>query len=261
MPPQKQVVISDPNDPVNAREIARVVAHMRGLRAGPMAQARRDWWVQYLTTDLALLPASALADLLPPNITDEEYERRTAGTFCTDEHPAQHRAPQTLIVQLPSSIFADSTKKKAARSSPSLAYDRFMAAVGQGDHWTVTKNDPNRAQIAWEDVPTPRWSWMETPDACPRTGTSWNDLAALPGFRMPSLEEYALSWHATRHEHNRLLDVPTFCWLRTRFGPRASGALYAFVDDGRVSVYWWDAADLGISGVRRGSRASDPVKP
>ncbi|MDO8463239.1 MAG: hypothetical protein Q7S96_03125 [bacterium] len=254
MPPQKQVINTDPKHPAIAREIARAVAHMRGLRAGPMAQARRDWWVQYLTPVLALLPASALADLLPPNITDEEYEQRTAGTFCTDEHPARHRAPQTLILQTPSSLYT-------SKASPSLAYDRFMAAVGQRDHWTAKDGDPNRAQIVWEDVAFPRWSWVETPDACPRTGTSWNDLTALPGFRMPSLEEYTLSWHATRHEHNRMFDVPTWCLLRTRFGPRASGALRADGAAGRVCVRGWDAADLGSSSVGWGSRASDPVKP
>lgn len=237
---------------------APVLARTAG--AGPRAVARRDWWTAWLTGDLGLFPAGTL-DLPVPRITDAEYDARTTGTFSADPDPAKRRGSQSLILQLPNDLHAPHVKKsKRGGHASSLGYDRFMAAVGQQDHWTVT-DVAERKKIRWEPVLTPTWRWIETPDYCPRTGTSWNDLATLLPGCMPSLEEYVAAWHATKHEHNRMLDVSIYCWLRTRFGPSGSGALGALGCGGRVGVYWWVAAGLGIAVSDYGSRASDPVKP
>jgi|GEM_PF-2144485 len=222
-----------------------------GPRVGDLALARRDWWTTYLRQDLGLLPKGV--DIPPPIVTDAEYILRTTGQF-------PNRAVQALVVQIPNTAFEDAAKKSEP-SSPSLAYDRFMEAVGQGSDWTVTKA-AERQRIAWEPVSTWRWRWIETPARCPRTGTSWNNLTArfsaeTPPSYLPSLEEYVLAWCATWHEHCRTLDGRTYCWLRTRFGP---GALSADGVGGRVSVDEWGASVLDIAPSIRGGRASDPVE-
>jgi len=160
---------------------------------------------------------------------------------------------------MPNTAFEDAAKKSEP-SSPSLAYDRFMTAVGQGNHWTVT-NAAERQRIAWEPVQTWRWRWIETPVRCPRTSISWNDLMALlaaetPPSLLASLEEHVLAWHATHQEHRRALDVSTWTWLRTRFGPCA---LSTGECGGRISVRRAPARDLSLSYGSEGGRASDPI--
>jgi len=221
-----------------------------GPRVGDLALARRDWWTTYLRQDLGLLPKGV--DIPPPTVGDKEYTLRTTGKF-----PKRKR--QSLIVQMPNTAFEDAAKKSEP-SSPSLAYDRFMTAVGQGNHWTVT-TAAERQRIAWEPVQTWRWRWIETPDRCPRTNIPWNELTArfsaeTPPSLLVSLEEYVLAWCAVRHEHQRMLDTPTYCWLRTRFG---QGAFNVFWSDDQFDVFGYSAEQLPLSVGSFGGRASDPV--
>ena len=241
--------------PATPEELAEIDRRVRetfssGPTAGALALARRDWWITYLREELKLIPKGV--DIPPPIVGDEEYALRTTGMF-------PNRKEQSLVVQMPNDVLAGMVKK-SERSSRSLAYDRFMAAVGKGNHWTVT-DTAEREKIAWEPVPTWRWRWIETPDQCPRTGTSWNDLTALlaaeqPPSQLPSLEEYVLVWHAVHREHRRTLDIPTYSWLRTRFGP---GALGADGDGGRVRVAGGSAGGLSVPGGCGGGRAADVV--
>ncbi|MBI4449806.1 hypothetical protein HY634_01995 [Candidatus Uhrbacteria bacterium] len=251
LPDGRRVRPATPEEAAARDDLVRMT-FSSGRQAGALAIARRDWWIQYLSHDLALLPKGV--DIPPPIVGDEEYTLRTTGKFL-------NRLEQSLIVQIPNGLLAGSVRKKSEHSSPSLAYDRFMVAVGQRDHWTVA-DEAERQKISWDPVPEWRWRWIETPDRCPRTGTSWNALTAqlaagTPSSHLPSLEEYVLAWYAVRHEHHRILDGQTYSWLRTRLGP---GALLAGADGGRVHVSRWDASFLGVAPGLDGGRASDPVE-
>src|SRR3989338_6195891 len=130
--------------PATPEELAEIDRRVRetfcsGPNAGALALARRDWWITYLREDLRLLPKGV--DIPPPIVGDEEYALRTTGRF-------PNRKEQSLVVQMPNDVLAGMVKK-SERSSRSLAYDRFMAAVGQGNHWTVT-DTAEREKIAWE---------------------------------------------------------------------------------------------------------------
>lgn len=155
-----------------------------------------------------------------------------------------------------------------------VPYEAFMRAVGQGDHWTVT-DEGERAKIVWEPATTGYWYWADAQDDCPRLGTTWNDL--MRAIKLLSLEEFVKHWHATKAGAflkelsarqsaagrgkamtvaGRMLDVRTWCWLRTRFG---QSALYAYAVDGRVNVYGHSADSLSLPDGHGGGRAADVV--
>lgn len=135
-----------------------------------------------------------------------------------------------------------------------VPYEAFMAAVGQSSHWTVT-NAAERAKIGWETTATGYWFWADVQDECPRLKTNWNVLSTQ--IRLLSLEEYVIVWHATKAMSGRVLDVRTWCWLRTPFGP---GALGANEYDGVVSVFGHSVESLSISNGGAGGRALDVMK-
>lgn len=134
-----------------------------------------------------------------------------------------------------------------------VSYEAFMTLNGQGNHWTVT-NAAARAKIGWEPTAVGYWFWADVQDDCPRLGTSWNDLSVQT--KLLSLEEDVIVWHATKAMSNRILDVRTWCWLRTRFGP---GALRADGFDGCVGVDRISAERLSVSYDCGGGRAADVV--
>ncbi|MFH1631837.1 MAG: hypothetical protein ABIA47_02320 [bacterium] len=111
--------------------------------------------------------------------------------------------------------------------SGQISYAAFMKAVGQEGHWTL--EDEEQDKIGWEPTETGYWFWAEVAERCPRTGTSWNTLSA--SITLLSLEEYAVIWHAYKAATDIMLDVPAYCWLRTRHDRGDgfdSGALHAF---------------------------------
>lgn len=190
-----------------------------------------------------------------PNVTNREFARRAKKHQELRYEPAASEVP----------------------------YEAFMRAVGQGDHRTVTDAD-ERAKIGWEPTATGYWHWADAQDDCPRLGTTWNDLAKT--IRLLSLEEFVKHWHATKagalfnvlfaqrnvaspseamsegrgevgaKEIGRMLDVRTWCWLRTRFG---RGALCALGIVGRVYVNGVSADGLSIPVGSAGGRAADVV--
>jgi hypothetical protein len=135
-----------------------------------------------------------------------------------------------------------------------LTYERFMTAVGQGNHWTV-KDEAARAKIGWEPVETGRWFLLEVAPVCPRLKTSWNNLTAQ--IRLPSLEEYTVAYWIHKGLTRVCLDVNTWCWLRTRFG---LGVLNAYDDGGRVDVFRDDSVALLIPCGHEGGRAVEVVR-
>lgn len=180
-----------------------------------------------------------------PNVTNREFARRAK------KHQELRYEPATSEVP----------------------YEAFMRAVGQGDHWTVT-DEGERAKIGWEPCMQGHWHWAEASDDCPRLGTTWNDL--MRAIKLLSLEEFVKHWHATKAgalfnvlfakprvgkvgaqaKAGRMLDVRTWTWLRTRFGP---GALYADGYAGRVSVRGDSAEYLSLPCGDGGGRALDVV--
>lgn len=191
-----------------------------------------------------------------PNVTNREFARRAKKHQELRYEPAASEVP----------------------------YEAFMIAVGQGDHWTVT-DEGERAKIGWEPASLGYWYWADAQDDCPRLGTTWNDL--MGAVKLLSLEEFVKHWHATKagallnvllaqqqsiaspseatsegrvevgaKGKGRMLDVRTWTWLRTRFGP---GALDASGCGGRVVVSRPSAGALSVPSGNEGGRALDVV--
>ena len=137
--------------------------------------------------------------------------------------------------------------------SAGMTYEGFMAAVGQGNHWTVT-NEADRAKIGWDSASAGYWFWAEVPEDCPRLRTSWNDLSQA--VNLLSLEEYVIVWHAHKAETDKMLDRRFWTWLRTRFG---QGALDAGECGGRVRVRRGGPESLAVSDGFVGGRAAEVV--
>lgn len=133
-------------------------------------------------------------------------------------------------------------------------YHAFMAAVGQATHWTVTGDD-DRHKITWELTSTGYWIKAEVAPICPRLKTSWNDLTK--SICLLSLEEYVIVWYFLKAS-GTVIDVSTWCWLRTRFN--GSGALNAHECRGMVGVGRSDAEYLSEPYDINGGRASEVVK-
>ncbi len=139
-----------------------------------------------------------------------------------------------------------------------VGYTAFMTAVDQSEHWTV-KDEAERAKIVWEDAEQGYWFWAEVPANCPRLATTWNDLSG--SIRLLSLEEYVIVWWMNKSLIGLKLDVPTWCWLRTRYKSDVGlGALSADECDGRVYVGWSVPQDLAVPHGYFGGRASEVVK-
>lgn len=185
-----------------------------------LAEGRRSWfetWYRSHGFTTVAVPKS--------NVTNREFARRA-------------KKRQVLV-------YSPATSE--------VSYESFMAAVGQGSHWTVTNQD-ERAKISWEPCVRGYWFWAEIRDNCPRLGKTWNDL--VKQIRLHSLEEYVIVWHATKAETGCMLDVRTWPWLRTRFGP---GALLAYGCVGGVLVDGRSAESLSVPFGNGGGRALDVV--
>lgn len=139
-------------------------------------------------------------------------------------------------------------------------YEKFMTAVGRGDHWTVAHAD--REGIVWDDSPAANGYWLkaETNHECPRLGTSWNILQSQ--IQLLALLEYAILWHALKVRTGRKLDVNTWCRLRTRykFADGQLGALHADGPAGQVRVGWDRPGPLEDSFALGGGRAAEVVE-
>lgn len=204
--------------PFNAGDQAPAPRHPKSKR--DLAEGRRSWFeTWYRSHGLTTVAVPR------PNVTNREFARR-----------AEKR--QALV-------YSPATSE--------VSYESFMAAVGQGSHWTVT-NHNERAKISWEPCVRGYWFWAEIQDNCPRLGTAWNDL--MEQIRLHSLEEYVIVWHATKAETGRMLDTRTWNLLRTRFGP---GALDALGYDGSVDVCRRSAEALSVPSASEGGRALDVV--
>ncbi|MBI4142291.1 hypothetical protein HY480_00270 [Candidatus Uhrbacteria bacterium] len=191
-----------------------------GTKKRDLAEVRRAWFeIWYRGLGFAITVPK-------PNATNREFARRA-------------KRHQKLMYE------------PATADGP---YEAFMRAVGRGNHWTVT-NEAERAKIGWEPTATGFWHWVDAQDACPRLGTSWNDLTAK--LRLLSLEEHVKFWHAVKAETGRMLDRSTWTWLRTRFG---RGALRAIEYDGQVRVGRYSAEYLSVPCGSEGGRAADVVK-
>ncbi len=196
-----------------------VLGAVAGTRKRDLAEQCRGWFENWYRS-------LGFAITVPkPNVTNREFARRA-------------KRHQKI------------TYEPAAADVP---YEAFMRAVGQGDHWTVT-NEDERAKIGWEPTVVGFWHWVDAQDACPRLGTSWNDLTAT--LHLLSLEEHVKFWHAVKAETSRMLDRSTWSWLRTRFG---QGALSALGYDGQVYVYGLSADALSVPCGFEGGRAADVV--
>ena len=140
-----------------------------------------------------------------------------------------------------------------------MAYDAYMCAVGQDEHWTVTHEGRNK--IKWETAEQGYWFWAEVADDCPRTSRSWNDLSG--SIRLLSLEEYVIVWHAHKAQTKKLLDLRTWIWLRTRYRfdeKTLLGALSADECGGSVCVDLCHPGDLSIASSGGGGRLAEVVK-
>jgi hypothetical protein len=139
-------------------------------------------------------------------------------------------------------------------------YARFMRAVDQGDHWTVTDEEMNK-KIKWplHDADTPGiWLLVEATPECPRTRTSRSDIVAAfskATMRLLWLHEYVVVWHLLK-SNDIVLDVRTWCWLANAYG---SGALDANGYDGRLDVSRDDAASLASGYECEGGRGAEVV--
>jgi hypothetical protein len=138
-------------------------------------------------------------------------------------------------------------------------YERFMTAVGQGNHWTVAHAD--REGIVW-DEPAANGYWLrvEMSQDCPRLGTPWNALSRQ--IRLLTLPEYAIAWHAVKARTGQMLDARTWSWLRTRykFSNGQVGALRAYVYEGALDVCSHRPESLGRAYNLGGGRAVEAVK-
>lgn len=140
--------------------------------------------------------------------------------------------------------------------SSQTKHDAFMSSVGQSNHWTVTDHAA-RAKIGWEFSKEGYWFWAEVAPNTPRIKISWDDLTSVQKIRLLSLEEYVIVWHAMRVETGVMLDVLTWCWLRTRFN--GSGALGASGHDGRVGVGRLSSGSLSVGDDDGGGRSAEVV--
>lgn len=137
-------------------------------------------------------------------------------------------------------------------------YERFMAAVGQDNHWTVANAD--REGIIWdESAASGYWLKVEIAPDCPRLGTSWNMLQE--DVRLLTLTEYAIAWHATKARADQMLDIRTWCWLKTRykFADGKIGALQVDESDGVLGVHGRWPEVLEGSHSNEGGRAGEVV--
>lgn len=142
-------------------------------------------------------------------------------------------------------------------ASAIISYDAFMCAVGQNKHWTVTHAD--REKIVWEPTAEGYWFWAEVAPTCPHLGTTWDDLSR--SIHQLSLEEYVIVWHAHKALTGTMLDLSTWCWLRTRFQTDSgSSALSAGGCGGGVGVDGWCPEGLGLSDPGCGGRCAEVVK-
>ena len=205
------------------QEVSEGVAPGTGVVAGAkkrdLAEQCRAWFEDWYRS-------LGFAITVPkPNVTNREFARRT------ERHQVLTYEPATADVP----------------------YEAFMRAVGQGDHWTVT-DEGERAKIGWEPIAKGYWHWVDAQDVSPRLGVSWKRLTA--NLRLLSLEEYVKFRHALKAKTGRMLDVRTWCWLRTRFG---RGALSAYGHGSRVHVHRSSADGLSIPFGGAGGRAADVV--
>jgi len=136
-----------------------------------------------------------------------------------------------------------------------VSYEAWITAHGQAKHWTVT-NVADRAKVGWEDATKGYWFTTEIAPACPRLKTHWIDLMAA--VRLLSLEEYVIVYWTHCHlMSGAMIDISTWCWLRTRFG---RGALSACDNGGGVRVSRCGGNELSISFGGGGGRAVEVVK-
>ncbi len=138
-----------------------------------------------------------------------------------------------------------------------VSYEAFMAAVGQGQYWTVV-DAVERAKIAWEPADAGYWFWAEVAEVCPRLKMPWNNLNAA--IHLLALEEYAVVWHALKAQ-GVVLDASTWCWLRTRYKVAKGrlSALSAGEAHGRVPVGRGGPENLARAYNNNGGRAAEVV--
>lgn len=137
-----------------------------------------------------------------------------------------------------------------------VSYEAFMNAVGQGDNWTV-KDEGERVKIGWEPTEQGYWFWAEAQKDCLRLETCWNDLSA--SIKLLALEEYVILWHAHKAKTGgEMLDVHTWCWLRTC---SERSALLADESDECVNVSRYDGSEhLALHDGLEGGRVSEVIK-
>lgn len=139
-----------------------------------------------------------------------------------------------------------------------LSYQAFMTANGQAKHWTVAE-EAERKKIIWEATEEGYWFWAEVPERCPGLGETWNDLSG--SIRLLSLEEYVVVFHATKFLTSLVIDVTTWCWLRTRCKTASGlGALRTYGDSGQVGVFCYSSEGLSELEGNDGGRSSEVVK-
>jgi len=161
-----------------------------------------------------------------PDVNDAEYERRKS-------------------LEIPQAMFY-----RPATSE--VSYEAFMEAVGQGWHWTVGHAD--REKIGWEPTAQGYWYWAEVSPECPRLYWTWLNL--MDSVRLLSLEEYVIVWYAHKAATGRDLDVPTWCWLRTRYD---LSALDACEHDGEVDINTFGVRGLSRPSNDEGGRATEMI--
>ena len=91
------------------------------------------------------------------------------------------------------------------------------------------------------------------------TGGRVNDLTGSTSLLC--LEEYVIVWWTTKSLTGLVLDIPTWCWLRTRYKTDAGlGALCACEYDGRVGVGRDGPQFLSVPSDGYGGRASEVLR-
>lgn len=138
-------------------------------------------------------------------------------------------------------------------------YEQFMIRVCQGGHWTVDHAD--RKGIVWEGSQQGYWLRVEMNRDSPRVWKKRNEL--LGQCRLLSLMEYVILWHALKARTGQILDMDTWCWLRTgyEFEDGRLGALCAYNKDksDQVDVRRNGPDEFGTSCVILGGRASEVI--
>lgn len=124
--------------------------------------------------------------VLYPNITNEEFDQWIARGF--------------QLFYLP--------------SSKSVPRAELLAALGITELRALTDNFLLE-NIVWENIETGYWFWAEVRDICPRQTKTRKEITSE--VTLLSLEEYAIVWHVWLAETGKNIDIPSWCFLRTKY--------------------------------------------